>query len=54
MKNGFYYKIILGKIDDDLSIDTGFLVDILEEMYPGDTVPSTNTLYCTAPFNNFR
>ena len=46
-------KYILVKIDDDLKIDTWKLVNILEENYPGNTIPDPNIIHCTV-FRNFR
>jgi len=47
-----YNAKYLGKLDDDQNIDFNALVDILKELESEN--PNPNTVYCTAPFFNFK
>ena len=41
-------------MDDDQILDTGLLVQILEEKFPGADLPDQNNIQCIQKFTNFR
>lgn len=50
---GTYSPRYLLKADDDIFVSPTRLVTIMEEKYPGETVPDKNTIHCVL-FRNFR